>query len=104
MAATKHFFKCLIFGCGWPLEANLPHACLLRLWDLSTGTSGLGLGGGGGAWLLLASSYCCDRWGVFEKPTPLKVLEGLAAAIVRCMEPWRPRQPPKVVVCCFETH
>ena len=33
---------------------------------------------------LLAGSYCCDRWGAFEKPTLVRVLEGLATAIVRC--------------------
>ena len=31
-------------------------------------------------------------------PTPVKVLEDLATAIVRCMEPWRLPQPLKVVV------
>ena len=43
---------------------------------------------GGGP--LLAGSYCCDRLGGLEHPTPRKVLHGLCTAIVRCMEPCEP--------------
>ena len=50
------------------------------------------LGGGGP---LLAGSYCCDLWGGFERPTPLKVLHGLCTTIVWCMETWEPPMP-----CC----
>ena len=50
----------------------------------------LRLGGGP----LLAGNYCCDIWGVggFENPTLVRVLEGLATAIVHCMHHWHP--PP----------
>ena len=51
---------------------------------------------GGGP--LLAGSYCCDRWGGFERPTPLKVLHGLCTAIVRCMETWEPPAPARLAV------
>ena len=51
---------------------------------------------GGGP--LLAGSYCCDWWGGFELPTPLKVLHGLCTAIVRCMETLEPPTPARLAV------
>ena len=39
----------------------------------------------------LAGAYCWQRWGTVGQPVPLKVLHGLATAIVFAMEPWTPR-------------
>ena len=38
----------------------------------------------------LAGAYCWQRWGAVGQPVPLKVLHGLASAIVFAMEPWSP--------------
>ena len=38
----------------------------------------------------LAGAYCWQRWGTVGQPVPLKVLHGLATAIVFAMEPWSP--------------
>ena len=38
----------------------------------------------------LAGAYCWQRWGAVGQPVPLKVLHGLATAIVFAMEPWHP--------------
>ena len=39
----------------------------------------------------LAGAYGWQRWGAVGQPVPLKVLHGLATAIVFAMEPWSPR-------------
>ena len=38
----------------------------------------------------LAGAYCWQRWGAVGQPVSLKVLHGLATAIVFAMEPWSP--------------
>ena len=38
----------------------------------------------------LSGAYCWHRWGAVGQPVPLKVLHGLATAIVFAMEPWSP--------------
>ena len=38
----------------------------------------------------LAGAYCWQRWGAVGQPVPLKVLHGLATAIVFAIEPWSP--------------
>ena len=38
----------------------------------------------------LAGAYCWQRWGAVGQPVPLKLLHGLATAIVFAMEPWSP--------------
>ena len=38
----------------------------------------------------LAGAYCWQGWGAAGQPMPLKVLHGLATAIVSAMEPWTP--------------
>ena len=87
--------RCLTFGSVWQLNHAPPLVCSLRPWDLSIGILGHALGGGGP---LLATSYCCDRWGGFERPTPRKVLHGLCTAIVRCMETWEPPAPARLAM------
>ena len=38
----------------------------------------------------LSGVYCAQRWGAVGQPVPLKVLHGLATAIVFAVEPWSP--------------
>ena len=48
--------------------------------------------------LFLAGAYCCQRWGQEGHRIPLKVLHGLAAAIVYAMEPRLPPARPRLSV------